>query len=142
MFGNIVSTIKSRLSTRVVDESFQPHVHSSDVSKSRNTFIKLLRSSYAIVSQNQDDAFCNENLFMLPRVISQNTENVGLWSPVSFKPPEKSLNELDNVAEKFIRCISLENCRDDTNVNTKILHLYIKFNNNLINGLYPIPVSF
>ena len=119
MFGNIVNTIKSRLTTRIGDDSVQPYVRSSDGSGSRNIFIKLLHSSYAVVSQNQDDAFCNENLFMLPRVVSQKTENVGLWSPVSLKPQEKSLDELNNVVEKFIRCISSENYRDETNVNTK-----------------------
>lgn len=114
MFGNFVNTIKSRLTARVGDES---HFNSTDDRKSQNVFLKLLNASYAVVSQQQDDAYCNDNLFMLPRVYSQNTEYVsGLWSPVSLKQPEKSLDELDNVVEKFIRCISVENRSHDSNV--------------------------
>lgn len=122
MLGNIVNNIKSRLTTRVVDESFQPHVHSTDGSRSQNIFLKLMNSSYAIISQHQDDAFCNENLFMLPRVYSHKSNTMsGLWSPVSLKAPEKSLDELDNIVEKFTRCINVKNCRLGSNVNMKCL---------------------
>lgn len=114
MLGNFVNTIRSRLTARVGDEIYQPPETSP---RSRNIFLKLLNKSYAIVSQNQDDAYCNDNLFMLPRVYSQKTENFnGLWSPVSLKAPEKSLDELENVVEKFVRCISVENYCGVTNV--------------------------
>lgn len=121
MLGNIVNTIKNRLTSRVGDESsYRHHDHSKDSSRTRNIFLKLLNLSYAIVNQNQDDAYCNDNLFMLPRVYSQKSSNIsGLWSPVSLKAPDKSLDELDNVVEKFMRCINVENCCDDKNVNTK-----------------------
>lgn len=118
MLGSFVNTIKNRLTSRVSDESFESHVYSPDASRSQNIFLKLMNASYALVSQNQDDACCSENLFMLPRVYSQTSENFsGLWSPVSFKPSEKSLDELDNVVEKFIRCINMENYSGDSNVN-------------------------
>lgn len=114
MLGSFVNTIKSRLSTRANDDAFR----STDCPRAQNIFMKLVNASYALVSQTQDDAYCSDNLFMLPRVYSQKSENVsGLWSPISLKPPEKQLDELDSVVEKFIRCISLENRRDDANVN-------------------------
>ena len=119
MLGNFVSNIRNRLTARVGDESVSPHFYATDVTRTRNVFLKLVNASYSLVNQNQDDAYCNENLFMLPRVYSQKTENdCGLWSPVSLKVPEKSLDELDNVVEKFIRCISVENYHDDKNVNS------------------------
>lgn len=114
MLGTFVNTIKSRLTARVSDESF----HATDESKSQGIFFKLINASYALVSQHQDDAYCNDNLFMLPRVYSHKSENIrDVWSPVSLKFPEKSLDELDNVVEKFIRCIGVENHSDDINVN-------------------------
>jgi hypothetical protein len=118
MLGNFVNNIKNRLSARVGDESLTPHLYSTDVPRTRNIFLKLVNASYSLVNQNQDDAYCSENLFMLPRVYCQKMESdCGLWSPVSLKVPEKSLDELDNVVEKFIRCISAENYYDDKNVN-------------------------
>lgn len=113
MLGNFVSNLKNRLTARVSDESLPSHLYATDVPK--NFFFKLINASYALVSQNQDDAYCNDNLFMLPRVYTE--DDCGLWSPVSLKAPEKTLDELDNVVEKFIRCISVENYRDDKNVN-------------------------
>lgn len=107
MLENFVKTLKTRFTSRVGDES---HFQATGDRKSRNVFLKLLNASYALVSQQQDDAYCNENQFMLPRVYSQNTEQVsGLWSPISLKQSEKPLDELDNVVEKFIRCINVEN---------------------------------
>lgn len=117
MLGSFVNNIKNRLAVaRVGDES---RLHSpAGGARSRNIFLKIVNASYALVSQHQDDAYCNENLFMLPRVYSQKTEHVGgVWSPVSLKPPEKSLDELDNVVEKFMRCIEVENSCDSSNVN-------------------------
>lgn len=111
-----MNTLKSRLSAKVGDES-NSHLQSGDNKRTRNVFLKLLNASYAIVSQHQDDAYCNDNLYMLPRVYSENTNAVsGLWSPVSLKPTEKSFDELDNVVEKFMRCISVESYSNDTNV--------------------------
>jgi hypothetical protein len=112
MLGSFVNNIKNRLAVaRVGDES-------AAGARSRNIFLKFVNASFALVSQNQDDAYCNENSFMLPRVYSQQTEHVGgVWSPVSLKPPEKSLDELENVVEKFMRCIDVENSCDKTNVN-------------------------
>jgi hypothetical protein len=129
MFGNFVNNLKSRLSTRVGDESMSPQFYSTDVSRPKNIFYKLINASYSLVNQNQDDAYCSENLFMLPRVYSQQQEYVsGLWSPVSLTAPEKSLDEIDNVVEKFIRCISVENYDDDKNVNRmkngKVFHIF------------------
>lgn len=122
MLGNFVSNIKNRLSSRVSDESM---TFPSDIPRSRNIFLKVINASYSLVNQNQDDAYCSENLFMLPRVFSQNTENeCGLWSPVSLSAPEKSLDELDNVVEKFIRCINLENYSSDKNVNRNIFYKF------------------
>ncbi|CRL01352.1 CLUMA_CG014480, isoform A [Clunio marinus] len=116
MFSNFVSSIKNRLATKIGDESFKSRIHSTDIQESQNIFLKLLNAGYSIVNQNQDDSFCNENLFMLPRVCSKGSENItGLWSPISLRPPEKSLDELDNVVEKFIRCINMENHRDSPN---------------------------
>jgi hypothetical protein len=146
-----VNNIKNRLTSRVSDESISPHFYSTDEPRSRNIFLKLVSASYSLVNQNQDDAYCSENLFMLPRVYSQKTESdCGLWSPVSLKAPEKSLDELDNVVEKFIRCISVENYCNDKNVNRmkneKIpiftIHApFIEFNK-LINGFFPFPLTF
>lgn len=71
-----------------------------------------MNASYALVSQQQDDAFCNENLFMLPRVYSHGNDSTRIEpcrSPISLQAPEKSLDELDNIVDKFIRCITLEN---------------------------------
>lgn len=150
MFGSIVNTIKSRLTTRVGDESCQPYRKQFSDSGSRNIFLKLLHSGYAIVSQNQEEIIGQENLFMLPRVVLQNKESVGFWSPVSLKPREKSLDELDSVVEKFIRCINLENCDDNSNVNmNRKLPCLCSFPSTssikvirLINGLFPFPISF
>lgn len=119
MLGSLVSSIRSRLTARVGDESVgRAHVDSTDAP--RNIILRMLNASYALVSQSsQDDAYCSGNMFMLPRVYSdKNSEHVGgLWSPVSLKAPEKSLDELDNVVEKFIRCISVESRSEATNVN-------------------------
>jgi hypothetical protein len=110
MLGSFVNSIKNRLTARVGDESLPSHLYSTDSPRTRNVFLKLVNASYALVNQNQDDAYCSDNLFMLPRVYSKKTGvDCGLWSPVSLKAPEKSLDELDNVVEKFIRCISAEN---------------------------------
>lgn len=120
MIGNFVSTLRSRLSiARVSDEpSRRNFAYSTDESPS---FLnKLMNASYALVSQQQDDAYCNENLFMLPRVYSHGNESDCIQpcrSPISLQPPEKSLDELDNIVEKFVRCINLENgCEYDGNV--------------------------
>lgn len=78
-----------------------------------------MNASYALVSQHQDDAYSNENLFMLPRVYSHGIDTCTeqCSSPISLQPPEKSLDELDNIVDKFVRCITLENgCEYDGNV--------------------------
>lgn len=103
MLGSLISSIKSRLSARVGD----------DTPRARNIFFKLRKASYALINQSQDDAYCSDNMFMLPRVYSDKTAHVSLlWSPVSLKPPEKALDELDDVVEKFIRCISVDSHYD------------------------------
>lgn len=148
MLGNFINNFKNRLMTRVSDESLQSHFYSSDGPRTPNIFFKLVNASYALVNTNQDDSYCSDNLFMLPRVYLQKTEgDCSLWSPVSLKAPEKSLDELDNVVEKFIRCISVENYCDDKNVNRmkneKVFPIFanhapfIEFNK-LINGFFPI----
>jgi hypothetical protein len=111
MFGSLVSSIKSRLS----DES------------SRNMLVKLLNASYSLVSQKPDDSYCSENVFMLPRVYAQKADNVsGLWSPVSLLPAEKSLDELDDIVEKFSRCVSVESHVNDESLrscrSTRFIH--------------------
>lgn len=135
MLGNFVNNLKNRLSPRSGDQSYQTHRNPSPDSKSKNIFIKLLNASYTIVSQQQDDdAFCNANLFMLPRVYSQNTESLsGPYSPVSLKAAEKSIDELDNVVEKFMRCINVESYGHDTNVN--IEKLKFSFTHSLLHFL-------
>lgn len=123
MIGNLVQNIKSRWTNRVGDESFSGfNLPNRSTSKSRNLFVKLLNSSYALVSQNgHDDAYCSENLFMLPRVYSQTSSGHDneLWSPISLKPCEKSLDELDNIVDKFVRCINMENCGENVKKNLR-----------------------
>lgn len=131
MLGNLVSNIKSRLTARVGDESF-----SADTPRARNIFFKLRKASYALISQSQDDAYCSDNLFMLPRVYSEKSVHVGgLWSPVSLKPPEKSLDELDDVVEKFIRCISVDSHYDVSRKEMKNSH-HVMFESFLKNLKY------
>lgn len=121
MIGNLVSNLKSRLgSARVADsnsssDSMHSFAYSTADSKSPSLLNKLLNASYALVSQHQDDAYCNENLFMLPRVYSHSNniidggDSIELCrSPISLQAPEKSLDELDNIVDKFVRCISIE----------------------------------
>jgi hypothetical protein len=108
MIGSFVSNIKSRLTSRVTDDG-SSSVRATDGFKNKTIFNKLLNASYSLVSQTQDDAFSNEN-FMLPRVYSQSSELCR--SPISLKPEEKSFDELENIVDKFVRCISLEHERD------------------------------
>lgn len=116
MIGNFVSNLKSRLRVaRVADEaaSMQRNLAYSSVveSKSPSMLNKLLNASYSLVSQHQDDAFCNDNLFMLPRVYSHGNNDDSIQpcrSPISLQAPEKTLDELDNIVDKFVRCITIE----------------------------------
>lgn len=103
MIGSFVSNIKSRLTSRVHDESFS----STDDAKGNWLLHKFINASYSLVSQHQDDAYSNENLFMLPRAYSRGTELCS--SPISLTAPQKSVDELDNIVDKFVRCISMEN---------------------------------
>lgn len=108
MIGSFVNNIRSRLTSRVSDaESMNISIHSTDGSKSTTFLDKLLNASYSLVSQHQDDAYCSNNVFMLPRAYMEPCR-----SPISLKPSEKSLDELDNIVDKFVRCISLENDYD------------------------------
>lgn len=136
MIGNFVSNLKSRLSltNRIGDHSM---VEATDNigNKSRNLFVKLLNSSYSLVNQsNYEDTYCNDNSFMLPRVYghqkSPDNNCNGLWSPVALAPKEKSRDELDNVVDKFIRCISVESDRENYHVHGKI---YYNTSNNFVN---------
>lgn len=112
MIGSFVNNIRTRLTSRVSDvESMNIALDSTDGSKSRNFLNKIMNASYSLISQHQDDAYCSENFFMLPRAYSENV-NEACRSPISLKPPEKSLDELDNIVDKFVRCISLENDYD------------------------------
>jgi hypothetical protein len=117
MIGNLVSNLKSRLgSARVANsssDSMHSFAYSTADSKSPSFLNKLMNASYALVSQHQDDAHCNKNLFMLPRVYSHGNNIIGdniepCRSPISLQAPEKSLDELDNIVDKFVRCISIE----------------------------------
>jgi hypothetical protein len=115
MIGNLVSNLKSRLgSARVADSNREPmhsFAYSTADSKSPSLLNKILNASYALVSQHQDDAYCNENLFMLPRVYSNGNidcDTEPCRSPISLQAPEKSLDELDNIVDKFVRCISID----------------------------------
>lgn len=119
MIGNFVSNLRNKLngSSRVSDVSMingrrRNLGYSTDESPS---FLnKILNASYALVSQQQDDAYCSENLFMLPRVYSHgdngNDNNIiePCRSPISLQAPEKTLDELDNIVDKFVRCISID----------------------------------
>ena len=108
MIGSFVNNIRSRLTSRVSDvESMNISIHSTDGSKSTSLLDKFLNASYSLVSQHQDDAYCSNNVFMLPRAYTEPCR-----SPISLKPSEKSLDELDNIVDKFVRCISLENDYD------------------------------
>lgn len=125
MIGNLVSNLKSRLRVaRVADEaSMQRNLAYSSIveSKSPSLLNKLMNASYALVSQHQDDAYCNENLFMLPRVYSHgnNDDNIQpCRSPISLQAPEKTLDELDNIVDKFVRCISIESGSYNNNNST------------------------
>lgn len=125
MIGNFVSNLKSRLSVaRVADEtSMQRNLAYSSVveSKSPSLLNKLMNASYALVSQHQDDSYCNENLFMLPRVYSHGNNDDSIQpcrSPISLQAPEKTLDELDNIVDKFVRCISIESSGYNNNNST------------------------
>lgn len=105
MIGSFMNNLKSRLtSRRVNDES----LNSTDAPKAKSLFNKIMHASYSVVSQKQDDAYCNENLFMMPRAYLNNYSE-SCQSPISLTAPEKSLDELDNIVDKFVRCINMEN---------------------------------
>lgn len=124
MIGSLVNNIKTRLTSRVSDvDTMNISLHSTDDSKSRNLFNKFINASYSLISQHQDDAYCNENIFMLPRAYTENVDEP-CRSPILLKPAEKSLDELDNIVDKFVRCISLEN---DYDSNVLKAHIRIYF---------------
>jgi hypothetical protein len=110
MIGSFVNNIKSRLTSRVHDESFGISIRSTDDAPGHGFLNKFINASYSLVSQHQDDAYASDNVFMLPRAYSQSTEPCS--SPISLRAPVKSVDELDNIVDKFVRCISMENDYD------------------------------
>lgn len=111
MFGNLVNNLRSRVSVtnKIADISAFGESHSESGGRAQTLFNKLLSSSYSLISQsNLEDSYCNDNMYMLPRVLESPDGNCAPpWSPVALAPKEKHRDELDNVVDKFIRCVSV-----------------------------------
>lgn len=123
MLGSLVSNLKNRLTPARISDTPSRRNFAYSTDESPSFFNKIMNASYALVSQQQDDAYSNENLFMLPRVYSHGIDSdctEPCSSPISLQPPEKSLDELDSIVDKFVRCTTLENGYEyDGNVGMK-----------------------
>lgn len=79
------------------------------------------RFRYASVNQhnNDDTGYRNNNrTCMLPRVYAQESRDYDTWGPVDLAPNEQFVEDLDNVIDKFIRVISV----DDGTIRYKVIH--------------------
>lgn len=142
MLGNLVKNIKTRLSGRESDfeldcSNFSGSFESQDPKRGKRSLLKkLLKNSYALISQNStEDTYCSQNIYMLPRVLSQSTPDssaYGSWSPIAMVPQEKPLDELDNVVDKFIRCINVSNTEDQFGYPYNNVKIKFKFLKNFI----------
>jgi hypothetical protein len=130
MLGNIVYNIKNKLrpaSEAASDFDSTNNIRSQTGILNGFRLNKLFNLRYLSVRQNDYDDEYNQNgrafmMDMFPRVISQHPEDCELWSPISLAPTPKLPEYMDNVVDKFVRVIDLNErdlANDRLNANAK-----------------------
>lgn len=121
MFENLLLNIKSKINfnTKQNGDYIENVNNNSDDSWKRLSngfFDKFSRKRYTAINQNQSkddhgDAYYgrkSNDTMMFPRVYSPDPAERRAWEPIALAPKEKFTDDLDNVVDKFIRVIRID----------------------------------
>lgn len=151
MFENLLLNIKSKINFNVKSQNeFIENVdldncNSSDDSWKRFSSgffekFNINRKRYTAIDQKQtnddhgDAYYCGRHLndtMMFPRVYSPDPAEHKAWEPISLVAEEKYTDDLDNVVDKFIRVIRIDqenNCVDSSETERfKVISFYMLY---------------
>jgi hypothetical protein len=122
MLDKIMLNLKTKFSanTTVYSDTVTP-ITSSTYEPDERTFFDYLRINN-ILNVSYSPLFSRESAKpkpsddpietrMFPRVFGNTTPNAEPWSPVALAAKQRPLEELDNVVEKFIRVVAINDVR-------------------------------
>lgn len=97
------------------------------------TMLHVVRSYFSHLYQSKrrrpassDIIDSNNDAIMLPRVYNYPPDLHGIWDPIELKVKEKCLEDIDNVIDKFVRVIRVN--ENSSPIRPAQFYVYIAFN--------------
>lgn len=105
-----------------LEHSSNRNSHFINDTNTNRTMLNVVRSYFSQLYSQKKPASDVDNDIMLPRVYDYTDLHVD-WDPVDLKAKEKFIDDIDNVIDKFVRVISV----NDTNSprRTELFYVYI-----------------